>query len=238
MGCKSHHSDMENVKQTFEEMAGEFDAIIRRLIPDYAQMVEALIAALPFDSDRDTSMIDLGCGTGTISHRVLTEFPNTEITCVDIAENMLAIARQKLERFPTTRYQVGNFETYDFDSTYDAALSSLALHHLKTDEDKQQFYQKIYDNLNPGGVFYNADVVLASSDRLQQMYMNRWKDFMKKQVCQEEIENKWIPKYYEEDRPAILCHQLSWLEAIGFKEVDIIWKYYNFAVYGGRKPHS
>jgi tRNA (cmo5U34)-methyltransferase len=30
-------------------------------------------------------------------------------------------------------------------------------------------------------------------------------------------------------------NQITWLTNLGFLEVDIIWKYYNFAVYGGRK---
>jgi tRNA (cmo5U34)-methyltransferase len=29
--------------------------------------------------------------------------------------------------------------------------------------------------------------------------------------------------------------QLAWLAEIGFSEVDVVWKYFNFAVYGGRK---
>jgi tRNA (cmo5U34)-methyltransferase len=30
--------------------------------------------------------------------------------------------------------------------------------------------------------------------------------------------------------------QLAWLKDLGFSEIDVIWKYYNFAVNGGRKP--
>jgi tRNA (cmo5U34)-methyltransferase len=58
---------------------------------------------------------------------------------------------------------------------------------------------------------------------------------MNKIVSKDEILNYWIPKYKEEDRPAKLMDQLKWLEDIGFKSVDVIWKYYNFSVYGGIK---
>ena len=37
---------MEKVKQHFEAEAQEFDAVIRRLIPYYEQMLEALLLAL------------------------------------------------------------------------------------------------------------------------------------------------------------------------------------------------
>jgi len=114
-------------------------------------------------------------------------------------------------------------------------ISSLALHHLVTDEDKQGFYAKIYNALAPSGVFYNADVVLASSPHLQEEYLRQWKDFMGKSVSEQEIEEIWIPKYWEQDRPARLMDQLAWLGKIGFINSDVIWKYYNFAVYGGAK---
>jgi tRNA (cmo5U34)-methyltransferase len=51
-----------------------------------------------------------------------------------------------------------------------------------------------YDALNTGGVFYNADVVLASSDSLQAVYMDRWRAFMSRGVSETEIDGNWLPK--------------------------------------------
>jgi tRNA (cmo5U34)-methyltransferase len=177
----------------------------------------------------------LGCGTGTIAERIKTAFPNASITCVDIAGNMLEMAKVKLAGQPAVRFVRADFNRFDFDGEQEAVVSSLSLHHLATDGDKRSFYRKIFDALAPGGVFTNADVVLGSSGGLQRAYMDRWKAFMRKSVPADEIENKWIPKYHEEDRPARLTEQLGWLEEIGFTGVDVVWKYYNFAVYGGMK---
>ncbi|MCU0532440.1 MAG: class I SAM-dependent methyltransferase [Hydrococcus sp. Prado102] len=226
---------MENIKKTFEEIAHEYDEIIQRFIPYYHQMLEAVVCALPFGKSVAINVIDLGSGTGTVAKLIKDAYPEARITCLDLVENMLEMAKSKLVGKSNIRYQNGNFERYQFDDVYDVAISSLALHHLLTDEDKKRFYQKIYDNLAPGGVFYNADIILASSDRIQETYMNQWKAFMRKQLSEDDIENKCIAKYYEEDRPAKLLEQLSWLTDIGFCEVDVLWKYYNFAVYGGRK---
>lgn len=89
-------------------------------------------------------------------------------------------------------------------------VSSLALHHLVTNEEKKEFYGKIYGNLKVGGIFLNADVILGSSDHLQSMYMGKWKGFMKKHVSEEDIENKWLPQYREEDRPVKLMNHIAW----------------------------
>jgi tRNA (cmo5U34)-methyltransferase len=224
---------MDKIKQHFEEEARDFDRIILTLIPDYPQMVEALVAGLPFESDAPVRVIDLGCGTGTVSQAVLHAFPNAHVTCLDLAENMIAMAEYKLARHPHIRFIASDFAT--FDGEYDAVISSLALHHIATDEDKKRLYHRIYARLRPGGIFYNADVVLASSDLLQATYMRQWRAFMRRNISDEEIEGKWIPKYQAEDRPAKLLDQLAWLKGIGFADVDVLWKRYNFAVYGGAK---
>jgi tRNA (cmo5U34)-methyltransferase len=198
-------------------------------------MVDALISAIPFDKSSRINVIDLGCGTGTISRRIKEEFPKARITCLDLADKMIDMAKLKLANFSDIRFQVGDFNDYKFDDTYDVVISSLALHHLVTDEDKIDFYRKVFETLSPNGVFFNADVILGSSKYIQEIYIEKWKNFMKKQVSEEEIDNKWLPQYQEEDRPAKLMNQTAWLTNLGFLEVDIIWKYFNFAVYGGRK---
>ena len=226
---------MDGVKKHFEEEAKEFDAIILKLIPYYPEMLDALVSAIPFDKSSVIKVIDLGCGTGTVSKLVKSIFPDAVITCLDVAENMIEMAKNKLSEWVDIRYQLGDFNHFNFDYKYDVAISSLSLHHLLTDEDKKNFYRRIYEALNPGGIFYNADNVIASNDYLQEVYMEKWKEFMRKSISEEEIDNNWIPRYYVEDRPDKLLDQLIWLKEIGFADVDVIWKYYNFAVYGGRK---
>jgi len=222
---------IETIKSHFEREAAEFDETILRLIPHYTEMIEALVLSIPFKKDEQINVIDLGCGTGTVSKKIKTAFPNSKISCLDIAENMIKIAQNKLgEKIDC---YVCNFYDFNFDKKYDVIVSSLALHHLANDEDKKMFYEKIYKALNKNGVFYNADVVLSSNEHLQELYMAKWKAFMNKSVSLEEIENKWLVNYKSEDRPTNLMNHINWLRDIGFNDVDVVWKYYNYAVYGG-----
>jgi tRNA (cmo5U34)-methyltransferase len=225
---------VDKIKQHFEAEARDFDRIILTLIPDYPGMVKALIEALPFERALSIKVIDLGCGTGTVAQRVLDTFPNAQVTCLDLAENMIAMAQSKLARHSGVRFVVGDFTT--FDGEYDVVISSLALHHLATDQDKRNFYRVIFGKLRAGGAFYNGDVVLASGNVLQAKYMEQWRGFMRHNISEQEIEDTWIAKYQAEDHPARLVDQLAWLTEIGFADVDVVWKHYNFAVYGGVKP--
>ena len=223
----------ERIKKHFEEEANEFDIIIQKLIPHYNQMIDALVSVIPFSDEKVFSMIDLGCGTGTISQAVKSRFSNVKITCVDIAEKMLEIAKEKIGG--NLICIQADFNKFDFPEKYDLVLSSLALHHLENDSDKLAFYEKIYSALNQNGMFINIDVVLGSDDEIQDVYMKKWKEFMRKNVSDEEINNKWFPTYYAEDRPTQLISHLEILKKSGFCCIDVIYKYFNYAVYIGKK---
>jgi tRNA (cmo5U34)-methyltransferase len=224
---------IENIKKHFENESKEYDEIILKLIPHYNEMIEALVLSIPFEKDRQISVIDLGCGTGTVAYKIKTAFPNSKISCLDIAENMIKMAQIKTGE--DIDYYINDFYEFDFDKKYDVIISSLALHHLANDDDKKMFYGKIYNALTDNGVFYNADVVTGSNSHLQDLYMAKWKAFMAKNVSSDEIENKWIVKYKAEDRPTCLINHINWLKEIGYKDIDVVWKYYNYCVYGGYK---
>lgn len=225
----------DNVKAHFEEEAKEFDEIILKLIPHYEDMICALISSIPFEHDISIRVLDLGCGTGTITKNLKEKFKNAQVTCLDLAENMIEMAKIKLNEYDDVDYVIGDFYDYNFSENYDVIVSSLALHHLVTDDDKKGFYKKIYDALDQGGIFLNADVTLGSNDYLQSLYVDKWKEFMSLSVSMKEIEEKWIPAAKEEDHPAKLIGHIDWLREIGFKDVEVIWKYYHLAVYGGYK---
>ena len=224
--------NMDKVKDHFEDEAQEFDRIILTLIPHYAAMIHALVDAIPRRTG-PLRVIDLGCGTGTVAAKILENFPGAQVTCIDLAGNMISLAQSRLARYSQMKYVVADFRDFDFVDKYDVVASSLALHHLVSSEDKQDFYRRIYESLDSGGVFYNADVVLASNESMQAVYMNAWRRYMSGSISGDEIESKWIQKFREEDHPAKLIDQLTWMTEIGFVDVDVIWKYYNFAVYGG-----
>lgn len=223
----------KRIQQHFDEEAAVFDEVIQKVIPCYTELIEAIVSAIPFKPSDRFSMIDLGSGTGTIARAIQQKFPNVQITCLDMSEKMLEVSKQKFAT-PITCL-TGSFEEFEFPQKYDVIVSSMALHHLQDLFAYQKFYQKIYQALPSKGRFINADIVLGTDSSIQELYMEKWTDFMKQSFSESEIETRWLANYYAEDRPISLMEHLNQLEISGFKTQDVLYKYYNFVTYLAEK---
>ena len=83
--------------------------------------------------------------------------------------------------------------------------------------------------------FDNADVIQGGNKYLQELNINKWIEFLKRNYTGDFINNGILANHRREDRPEKIMGHIRWLEKVGFKDIDVIWKYYNFAVYGGIK---
>jgi len=226
--------EMKKVKNHFQKEAEIFDGLIRTLIPNYEEMIEALAGVLPFHPREHVSILDLGSGTGNVSWAIKKRFPQAHLTCLDLAENMIQNTRHKLAEYGEVDYVVGDLRDLDAVEEYDAVVSSLAIHHLSRDE-QRSFYSQIYTALKGGGVFYNADNLQSSSESLNQFYLEKWRKFMLQYHSPKEVEAVWLARHHQEDHPQPLTDHLDWLKEAGFQDLDVVWKHYYFGVYGARK---
>ena len=225
---------MDIVKHHFETEAMVFDTGVVKTVPRYGEMIQTVVNMIPFPKDSAISIMDVGTGTGNLAYLLKSAFSNSKLVCLDLAENMLDEARKKLKRFSGVEYVLADASAYKFDRKYDVIASSLTLHHLDNDRLKHDFHNKAFKALNGGGMFINADLVIAPEEKMQDVNMSVWQSFILKSSTPEYVEDRHR-RYLSEDRPAVLLSELNSLKKAGFKYVDIFWKYYNFAVYGGKK---
>ena len=226
---------MEQVKQHFSSESRTFDDLIIKVVPYYSQMLDAIIVNIPFKRNKKITVLDLGCGTGTISCLLKNRFPLARVTCVDVSQNMLDAAADKLAKVKKVKYILADFHSYRITGKFDAVVSSLALHHLESEKQRDIFYQSIYDSLKSGGIFINADIMKSDNSYFQKVNLAKWKDFALRSLPEDFIENTTFVKYKEEDRCSTLLNETDRLRRIGFKHIEVFWKYYNFATYGAIK---
>jgi len=224
----------DKIRDHFQKEAVIFDERVVKVAPNYRDMIEALVAAIQFKKKKPIKIADLGGGTGTVTYLVKKKFPKAQVTCIDISQNMLDIACAKLKGMSNVEFVLADIENLKFNGKYDAIVSSLVLHHVEPGKNKAEVYRKIYGALKNGGLFVNADIIVSADKNIQQIYLNKWAEFILKSFSRKQLEHNHR-RYKREDRPATLQNEINALKQAGFKKVEIFWKYYNFVTYSAQK---
>lgn len=189
-------------------------------------------------------ILDLGCGDGIITHELLKIDDSIEATLIDGSGDMLKNAKERLKGFQNINFIKASFqEILDKEialQDFNFIVSSLAIHHLSSEE-KKALFKVIYTHLNVDGYFLNIDVILAPAETIEHWYISLWRDWMAERKTMLGIagnDNDDVIQRYKastDNKPDTLNEQLNALTSVGFKDVDCYYKYGIFTMYGGRK---
>jgi SAM-dependent methyltransferase len=105
------------------------------------------------------SVLDLGCGTGTLTQMLKQRYPSANLIGLDGDASILEIARAKAQRARAAiEFAQGMAYALPFaDASLDRVVSSLMFHHL-TLEDKERTAREMRRVLKPNGAVYIADL--------------------------------------------------------------------------------
>jgi putative AdoMet-dependent methyltransferase len=107
-------------------------------------------------------VLELGSGTGNLSCLI---HQCGELVCVDLSEQMEAIARSKLGHIPNRRFiKADILDVFDYErAPFDSVISTYALHH-PTDDEKRFLFSKVFTSLVPGGRAVFGDLMLQNHE--------------------------------------------------------------------------
>jgi SAM-dependent methyltransferase len=150
-------------QDTAREWIRRWDLQQENSLPDREERFTALIDAVEEGTGRkDPLIIDLGCGPGSLSVRLLDRLPAATIVAVDADPVMLALAqaanadRPGLRFVPVDLRHPGWAAKLNLDRLADAAVSTTALHWLSPDA-LAAMYAELAPLLRPGGLLLNGD---------------------------------------------------------------------------------
>ncbi|RED76009.1 class I SAM-dependent methyltransferase [Cohnella phaseoli] len=103
-------------------------------------------------------VLDLGCGTGTLTLLLKQAYPKAEVTGLDIDPKVLRAAEKKAENMgiDIMFHQGMSFELPYPDHSFDRVVTSLMFHHL-TFENKLRTLNEAFRILKPQGELHIAD---------------------------------------------------------------------------------
>jgi tRNA (cmo5U34)-methyltransferase len=225
-----------SVSQHLAVSTSDYDAEIRRFVPGYEQALDealdALSEHLPTHGVRH--VLDLGAGTGALSARIAARFPNVRLTLLDADPAMLEQARLRMANaLDRASFRTGSFS--DPLPSCDAAVASLALHHVHDRSAKRDTYRNILAALPPGGVLLSADAAVPASKALSAPLMERWAAHLVAHGDTREQAFARFEQWAQEDRYFGVDEELDLLREAGFGAAEVRWRLGPITVFVARK---
>ncbi len=230
------------VKSTVDEIRQRFDADVERfsnLETGQSATVDAPLAmALVAEAAAATTpharhVLDVGCGAGNYTLKVLERLPNIDVTLVDLSQPMLERAAERVRRLTS-----GNVATLQGDirdiklpeASIDIVLAAAVLHHLRADLEWRNVFTAFQRWLRPGGSLWIFDLVESSMAPVQSLLWQHYGNYLIR-LKDEAYRDHVFAYVAKEDSPRPLMYQLDLLREVGFDEVDVLHKNGCFAAF-------
>lgn len=217
-----------DIKEQFNLIAEEYDQNRRKFIPcfdDYYINTTDFIASNIKEPKR---ILDLGAGTGLLSYYWYQHYPQSEYVLVDIADDMLNIARKRFSGIDNVSYQVMNYLDGLPKEDFDVIVSALSIHHLENDE-KVRLFSQIYDKLPTGGAFVNYDQFCAGQQEMNKWFDSYWENRLGESGLMENDIKLWQERR-KLDRECSVEQEIEMICKCGFKTVKCVYSYQKFSV--------
>ncbi|WP_431949210.1 class I SAM-dependent methyltransferase [Nocardia lijiangensis] len=130
-------------------------------LPEREERFRVMMDVVAAAVGRTPHVLDLACGTGTISRRLFARLPGARSVAVDVDPTMLAIARGSFDGDSRITFVTADLADPGWmeslpDEPFDAVLTATSLHWMKS-EPVTRLYADLAKLVRPGGVLVNAD---------------------------------------------------------------------------------
>ena len=216
-----------------EDTARVFDDMLGRSVPFYEE-IQRMVAELAADYAQDGSAIyDLGCSTATsflAIDRALPSGVDVRFVGLDSSPEMLERATRKLSGAAFARPYRLECADLDQDIVVEDAsvvLLVLTLQFVRPLQ-RESLVRAIWEGLRNDGCLLLVEKVLGENSTFNRLFIKHYYEFKRRngyselEIAQkrEALENVLVPYRLEENK--------ALLRRVGFRHVDVFFKWYNF----------
>lgn len=233
-------------KSTVAEIRERFDNEVERFSNLETGQVATMDATIALELITSTAkavkpnaktILDLGCGAGNYTLKMLSKLADLDCTLIDLSQNMLDKAKERVSA--ETRGNVASIQGDIRDielpnNQFDIVLAGAVLHHLREDSDWEMVFQKLYDSLTSGGCFLISDLLVQDHAEVNQIVWKMYANYLTG-IGGEEYQQKVFDYIEKEDTPRSMSYQLDLMKKVGFSSVEILHKNACFGAFGGIK---
>lgn len=233
-------------KSTVSEIKERFDSEVERFANlesgqqftiDAPLSLELITEAAAAVNPAAKYLLDIGCGAGNYSFKMLSRVPGLHCTLVDLSFPMLEKAKERVStvcRGEVHTFQADVRELELQQHQFDVILAGAVLHHLRTEEEWLLTFKKLFQCLKTGGSMWVSDLIIHDNPKVNRFMWKRYGDYLE-QSGGKDYREKIFAYIAKEDTPRSLNFQLDLMKQVGFTAVEILHKNSCFAAFGGIK---
>ena len=234
------------MKSTVDEIRQRFDADVDRFsnletgqsATVDAPLAMALVAkAAAATTPHARDVLDVGCGAGNYTLKLLEQIPNLNVTLIDLSKPMLQRAKERVSQATAGEIRTIQGDIREIhlpDRTFDIILAAAVLHHLRTDAEWRNVFAAFHRALRPGGSVWIFDLIESSVPAVQGLMQQRYGEYLTR-LKDESYRDQVFAYVEKEDTPRPLMFQLDLLREVGFSQVEVLHKHVCFAAFGAVK---
>lgn len=233
-------------KSTTQEIRERFDNDVERFSNLETGQVATIDATTSLELITEASkrivpnaknVLDVGCGAGNYTLKMLSQMPNLNASLVDLSLPMLEKAFERVSQETNGNVEIlqGDIREVPLpENHFDVILAGAVLHHLRDDQDWETTFTKLFRLLKPGGCLMISDLITQDTDLLNDYTWQRYGDYLEG-VGGKEYRQKVLDYIEKEDTPRSMNYQLDLMKKVGFSKVEILHKNMCFGAFGGIK---
>ena len=234
-------------KSTVTEIKERFDNDIERFSKLDIGQTSTVDAVLAMDLITESAalvtpgashVLDIGCGAGNYTLKMLQKIPNLDVTLVDLSRPMLDRAEERIGAVSTGRITAlqGDIREIEIgESRYDTVLAAAVLHHLRGIDEWGAVFEKIFRALRSGGGFWIFDLVEDTLLPVQRLMWDRYGEYLV-DFRDEKFRDLTFGYIIKEDTPRSLLFQIDLMRRVGFVDPVVLHKNICYAAFGAIKP--
>ena len=220
-------------KSTLEEIRARFDQDVERFsrletgqqaMPDAPLVLELVAQCAATHLQPGQRLLDLGCGAGNFTLRVLQEVQPLACHLVDLSSPMLDRARSRLQAAGVTAIHTCQTDLRTFEAaagSFDCILAGAVLHHLRDYADWLEVFARLHRWLRVDGVLYVADAVVFETAAVEELMWRRFGRYLES-LGGAAYREKVFAYIEKEDSPRSIVFQLDLLRQVGFAQYDVL----------------
>ena len=183
-----------DIQGQFNLVAKSYDENRKKFIPCFDDYYISSTDFIARTLNYEPKLIyDLGSGTGLLSSFWYRHFPKSEYVLIDIAEEMLDVAKKRFSGSANIKYKVLDYSESMPEGNPDLIISALSIHHLEN-TDKKRLFKRVYESLEDDRLFVNYDQFCSDSSVINEKIEEYWINGIKKSGVSEIEYARWIER--------------------------------------------